>query len=79
MSLEQVCNLRMRCPNLLERGAATAVNSFKEEADLKDTVYKCKTKNTHMTTSFIHTVRNLHFWSKNSTLISREKLWNCYG
>ena len=27
----------------------------------------------------IHTVRNLHFLSKNSTLISREKLSNCFG
>ena len=26
-----------------------------------------------------HTVRNLHFLSKNSTLISREKLTNCFG
>ena len=26
-----------------------------------------------------HTVRNLHFLSKNSTLISREKLSNCFG
>ena len=27
----------------------------------------------------IHTVRNLHFLSKNSTLISQEKLSNCFG
>ena len=27
----------------------------------------------------LHTVRNLHFLSKNSTLISREKLSNCFG
>ena len=27
----------------------------------------------------IHTVRNLHFLSKNSTVISREKLSNCFG
>ena len=26
-----------------------------------------------------HTVRNLHFLSKNSTLISREKFSNCFG
>ena len=28
---------------------------------------------------FIHTVRNLHFLSENSTLISQEKLSNCFG
>ena len=26
----------------------------------------------------VHTVRNLHFLSKNSTLISREKMSNCF-
>ena len=28
---------------------------------------------------WVHTVRNLHFLSKNSILISREKLSNCFG
>ena len=59
------------------------------------TVEKClsifcwvKTENWRIDLLYVHTVRNLHFLSKNSTLISREKLskkiwmknsWKCWG